>query len=927
MRDWQAFVRSQLHLNAVHPAREARLISEVAAQLEDLYQDAILCGASEEEADALARQHIVDWSRLAADLADVEPEARVPAAERRRELAVERLGDAPAEWPPGGVVHRLMGSIGLDARIGLRRLRASPASTAIAVAVLTLAIGASTAVFSVVDAVVLRGLPFDEHDRLVAVLETDPHRATSTARVDESGATTSQTYLDWRRLQTPFDGLAGMGTRTLRLRNEMGEPANARALRVSFEFFKVLRVAPLVGRSFRPGDEIIGQHQVAILSYGFWQRQFGGARDVVGRTTQFDGRPWEIVGVMPRGFTYPLGGGRETEVYVPLAFTDAERARAASGGMTRMIGYEVIGRLRSGVSLARAADQMNAVSAAMDAEHPTWRVGARVHLTPLHEHLVGKVRSWMLLLIGAVALVLAIACANVANLRLAQAVAASRRLAICIALGASRWRTTRAFLVENLLLSGSSAVLGVAFAWGGIEVLRAYLPPELPRVAAVSLDLRVLGVAVAASLVTGLLVGLAPSVLHLRGRLSPAISNGGSRATGGASARRFGNALVVAEVALAAVLLTGAGLFVASFTRLMRIDTGFDYRRVLSLNISTPVNFADADGSLDRGRTTIAQVREAVRAVPGVLGAEAVDGGAPLTGLRARTALTLPGRGELRRDEDLADGRVVTPGYLALLRIPLLRGRYLSDDDRADKPGVVVVNEAAAQKYWPGQDALHQRLIVRKVECEVVGIVGNIRHEGPEVPPRLELYLPLAQSRFVGLTLAVRTAGDAMATLRAVKRAIWSVSPDQRFNEIVTLEAFMDRMTARRRFNMTLLALFGGLGLAIAAAGVYAVLAHRVAQRTREIGVRMALGATPGNIVGTVLGQALVLVGIGLAIGLAAAWGFGTGVKAFLFGTKPTDPVVFAAALVALAAAGIAAAVAPGRRASRVDPIVTLRSE
>jgi len=914
MPNWKRLVRRHLKLPPLRDQRSERIVEELAGQLEDLYAEARRQGASSREAMRAAFAQVENWHDLSERIAEAERPNRVSPAEQRFE-------DALAEQPRGGPLRRLFGGIALDARISLRRLAASRTSTAIAVGVLSLAIGAGTAVFSVVDAVVLRGLPFDEHDRLAAVLEIDPRKPTMT----ESGTTTPQTYLDWRRLQTSFDGLAGVGFSALRLKNEMGEPASARALRVSSEFFAVLRVAPLLGRPFRRGDEVIGQHRVAILSYGFWQQRFGGSRDIVGRTTQFNERPWEIVGVMPRGFTYPLGGDRETEVYIPLALTDGERAR--TGGMVRIFGYDVIGRLRPGVSLARATDQMNALAAAIDAESPAWRPGARVRVTPLYEHLVGKVRAWMLLLIGAVGLVLAIACANVANLRLAQVTVASRDLAICAALGASRWRTTRAFLVENLMLSVSSAVLGIVFAWGGVHVLRAWLPRELPRVAVVALDLRVLGVAVASALATGLLVGLAPSILHLRGRLFAAVNSSGTWTTRLTGARRIGNALVVGEVALAAVLLVGAGLFVASFARLMRVDPGFDYRQVLSLAVTTPIDFANPDASLQRGRTMIGQVREAVRAVPGVVGAEAVDGGLPLSGTRVRTTVTLPGRGELRSEEDLVDGRVITPGYLALLRVPLLRGRYLSRDDRADMPPVVVINEAAAQKYWPGQDALHQRVTVRGVEHEIVGIVGNIRHDGPEIAPRQELYLPLAQSRFIGLALAVRTAGEPLSVLRGVKKAIWSVNPGQRFDETVTLQAYMDRLTARRRFSMALLALFGVLSLAIAAAGVYGVLAHSVAQRTREIGIRMALGATPGGIVRTVLGRALVLLGAGLAIGLGGAWQFGAGVKGFLFMTEPGDPLVFGAVLLGLAAAGILAGVAPARRASRVDPMVTLRSE
>jgi putative ABC transport system permease protein len=957
MPDWKRLVRIHLKLPPLRNRRAERIGEEIAGQLDDLYQEALRAGVSPRKAVRAAFAQVGNWQELSARITDAEGPNRVWAAEQWLEDARDR-----ANAPRSGLLRRLFGGIGMDVRLGLRRLAASPTSTAIAVGVLALAIGAGTAVFSVVDAVALRGLPFDEYDRLAAVLETDGRNPLpSLTKVTQAGNATPQSYFDWRRMQTAFDGLAAIEDRDLRMRNELDEPVTARGLRVSAEFFAVLRVAPLIGRPFRPSDEVIGQHRVAILSYALWQRQFGGAPDVVGRIMRFNDEPClapgaacerQIIGVMPRHFTYPLGGVRETEVYIPLAPDNRERARQTPppGFRLSMTGYEVIGRLRTGVSFGQAAERMNRVEAAIDAQNPTWRPRAQVQVRPLNEHVVGNVRGWMVLLLGAVGLVVALACANVANLRLAQAAIAARDVAICAALGASRWRTTRALLVENLLLAGSSATLGIGLAWGAVHVLARNLPRTLPRVAAIAIDLRVLGVAVLSALVTGLLVGLAPAVLHLRQRLSEVTNNGSSRTTRGRGARRIGNALVVGEVALASLLLVGAGLFVASFTRLMRIDPGFDYRHVLALRITTPgINpfwtAKDQDAARQRGFAIIEQTRAAVSAVPGVLGAEVTSHGVPLTGVRVRWAANLPGRDPLSiasrsmREEDATDGHWVTPGYLALMRVPLLRGRYLSVDDRADTPRVVVVNQEAARRYWPGQDALGQHVtcgldeadLVRgrqiPIECEVVGIVGNIRQQGPEFPQPTQVYLPVAQSDPMMMTLAVRTAGDPMTVVHAVKKAIWSVIPEQRFDEIVTLEGFMERLTAKRRFIMSLLTLFGALGLVIAAAGVYAMLAHRVVERRREIGVRLALGATPQGVVRMILRQALVLLGLGLAIGLGAAWRFGAGVKAFLFGTEPADPLVFAVTLAGLGAAGVLAAVGPARRASRVDPIVTLRCE
>ncbi len=952
MPDWKRLVRVHLKLPPLRNQRAERIVEEIAGQLDDLYQEARRHGAASPEAERAAFAQIENWDELSARIIDAEGPNRVSPQEQRCEEARDR-----ASAPRSGLLHRLFGGIGMDVRLGLRRLRGAPTGTAIAIGVLTLAIGAGTAVFSVVDAVALRGLPFDEYDRLAAVLETDGKGRMS---LTDGGNASPQTFFDWRRMQTAFDGLAAIQDQDLRMRNEFNEPATARGLRVSAEFFAVLRVAPLIGRPFRASDEVVGKHRVAIVSYALWQRQFGGARDVVGRTMRFNDEPWQIVGVMPRHFTYPLGGIRqtadwelarsnETEVYIPLAPTDGERSRAGFKGRrgVRMSGYAVIGRLRPGVSFVQAAERMSVLEVAIEAQNPGWRPGAQVQVRPLNEHVVGNVRAWMVLLLCAVGLVVTLACANVANLRLAQAAIAARDVAICAALGASRWRTTRAFLVENLLLAGSSATLGILLAWGGVQVLARNLPSELPRVAAVAIDLRVLGVAVLSALVMGLLVGLAPAALHLRPRLAGATSSGGSRTTRGRGAKRIGNALVVGEVALASLLLVGSGLFVASFARLMRIDPGYDYRHVLALRITTPGFTAqmtpkEEDAVQQRKRATIEQVSSAVRAVPGVLGAEAVDAGAPLSGVRFPWAIVLSTGDSVMQvlsrqtSADLADRHVVTPGYLALMRVPLLRGRYFSVDDRAGTTRVVVINQEAARKYWPGQDPLGQRIygpdpgqdMKFVLDYTVVGIVGNIRHAGPELPAPMQVYFPLAQwPHALQTTLAVRTAGDPTTVVHAVKKAIWSVNPEQRFDDTVTLQAFMDRLTAKRRFLMALLTLFGALGLVIAAAGVYAMLAHRVVERRREIGVRMALGATPSGVVKMVLGQALVLLGVGLAIGLGAAWQFGAGVKAFLFGTEPADPLVFAITLVGLAAAGVLAAVGPARRASRVDPIVTLRCE
>ena len=807
-----------------------------------------------------------------------------------------------------------------DVKAAFRSLKKSPTFTAVALVVLALGIGASTAIFSVVDAVVLRGLPFDQHDRLAVVMEHDTKRDTTFG----GGATTPQMYLDWRRDQKPFDALAAVGGWSFRLRNERGEPVDARAQRVSWEFFPTLRVAPILGRSFTAEDEILERHRVVMLSYGYWQRRFGGAPDVIGKTIELSEQPWEIVGVLPRGFSYPVASDRPTEMYVPIAFRDDEKVRGGS----RNYNWTVIGRLKDGVTLPQAHEQMNVLAAALDEQFPKWSPGQRARVVTLHEHLVGRVRAWMLMLLGAVGLVLLISCTNVANLMLARATTRTREVAIRAALGASRSRLIRGLLVESVVLSLLGAAIGIVLAWGGVQVLRAWLPPGIPRVAGIAMDLRVLAAAIGAAVATGIAFGIVPAFQSSRPDLVNSLKEGSRSATTGAAGQRIRSVLVVAEVALAVLLLVGAGLFIGSFVKLVSVDPGFDYHNVMALNVGVPIvgnNFEDA---LKRGGPYAQQMVETVGSVPGVQMAGAVAGGLPLTGSWSRNTVTLPGAGKLEGDDDSIDSRTVTPSYHQVMRIPLRRGRYLNDQDREGTTPVVVINETAARKYWPGEDPLGKLITYNSVERTVVGIVGDIRHLGPEQPPRQEGYIPMAQGRVIGIVLVMRTQIDPLRAFPAVQSAIWRVNPDQRVStDTLTLEAYMDRLIAQRRFLMALLGLFGLLGLVIAAAGMYGVMAYIVAQRTNEIGVRMALGATPGNILGMVLRRATVLIAAGLLLGGAAAWYLSAGVRTFLFEVEPNDPNVFVLAVTTLALAGLAASAVPARRAARVDPVVALRQE
>ena len=808
-----------------------------------------------------------------------------------------------------------------DFRFSVRSLAKSPTFTAVALAVLALGIGAGTAIFSVVDAVVLRGLPFDEHDRLAVVLEHDP----SGKEIFGGGSTTPQTYFDWRRAQQGFDGLAAISTTSFRLKTETGEPADARGHRSTWEFFPMLRVRPHLGRLFTADDEIEGRHRVAILSYGFWQRRFGGDPSVIGRTIDLSEEAYEIVGVLPRGFEYPVASDRPTEIYSPAWFRKEDTVRGGS----RNFNWTVVGRLKPGVTFRQANEQMDAIAASIEKDFPKWPLapGVRTRVVTLHEHLVGKVRGWMLMLLGAVVLVLLIACANVANLMLARATVRTREMSIRAALGASRWRLVRTLVVEGLVLSLTGAAIGIVIAYLAVQGIKAWLPAGLPRVAAIGIDLRVLVAATLGATLCGVVFGIIPALQSARLDLTNALKDSGRSTTAGAFSQWLRNALVVAEVALAVILLVGAGLFIGSFVQLMRVETGFDYRNLVVFNVS-PRFQGNFDEAMKTSRTYVPQMQEAVRRVPGVTSVATVSGGLPLTGSWSRNSVTIPGRGELKGDEFSLDRRIVSPEYLALLKIPLKRGRYLAPTDRETSEPVIVINEAAAAKYWPGEDALGKRLEMNKKNRVVVGIVGDIRHLGPEKPARQEGYIPFAQDDTIGSTLVIKTAGDPMAIVPSVKAAIWSVNREQRLTgDTVTLEGYMDRLIAQRRFNMALLAAFGGLGLLIAAVGIYGVLSYVVAQRTNEIGVRMALGATRGRVVNMVLKRASLLLMTGLVIGAAVAWAFSRGVERYLFQTQPSDPRIFLAALAVLALAGLVASAIPARRAASVDPLVALRHE
>jgi predicted permease len=807
---------------------------------------------------------------------------------------------------------RWLTALGRDVVSAARSLRATPGFSAVAIAVLTLGIGASTAIFSVVDAVVLRGLPFDEGDRLVAIREL--------GRSGRPNLASPQNYADWKASSGDiFTGLAAIAWGNLDIKREGAlAPETLRGKRVTAELFSILRVSSLKGRTFSADDEVEGRDAVAVIGYGLWQRRFGGDPDVIGKRLPAADRSFEIIGVMPRGFDYPPGAVEPTEVWTPYVIPADQRMRPGNG---RYWTLNLVGRLRDGVSVDHAQRKLDETTKAMMAADPNWFSGMTgVLVQPLRDSLTGDTRRWMFLLLGAVSFVLLLACVNVANLLLVRATTRMRELAVRAALGATRADLVRALLAESVILSCAGAVLGVFLAWWGVDVLRGAIPDTVPRLATVAVNLRVLAVATAAAVTTGLVFGLVPAIPFSRPVLTDAIKDGGRTLTAGASRQWLRTLLVVSEVALAVVLLVGSGLFLSSFSRVTHVDLGMNIEHVLTVQITLP---PDAP----RKRARILDVLDRVSGIGGV-DAVAVTGTAvPLCCGRISHPVRLPKRPGID-DSAGIDQRDVSPDYFRVLQVPLVAGRFFTADDRRDGPAVVILNQAAAKRYYgDAASAIGQQVEVESEHVrEVVGVVGDVRQFGPEQSANLAFFVPFAQGDAWG-TLVLRVSRDTAPVLSAVKTVVWNEFPDAVIPDAYTLRDYLDIRLAARRFNMLLLGLFGALGLVIAALGIYGVMAYVVTQRTHEIGIRMALGATPWKMLTSVLGRAFAVVAIGLSVGLAGAWQLSAVAKSFLFEVQPHDAGIYAGVALVLSAAGLAAAFIPARRAARVDPLVALRMD
>jgi putative ABC transport system permease protein len=796
----------------------------------------------------------------------------------------------------------VLDALARDLRSAVRGLHAAPGFTAVVLIVLTLAMGASTAMFSLVDNVVLRTLPFDRPDRLLTFDRT----VSGTVMYSPFSAVE---FLAFRADRDIFEGLAAVWDATLTLRRENGnDPEILRSQRVSAEFFPVLRVSPVIGRAFASEDEADGRGRVAVISHGLWQRRFGSTPDILGKRLPANNGDVEIIGVMPPDFAYPVGAVEPTDLWMPYVIAPDERVAITASWL------RLVARLKDGVTVDRAQARIDQI-AASDPRIRTADGGSAPTLRTLQTSLTAYYRPWMLMLLAAVACVLMIACVNVATLLLVRSTVRIRELSIRSALGATRWDLARMLLAESLLLSIAGTALGGLVASWGVNAFRSVLPAFLPRLADVSVDTRVLVVSASAAIVTGLAFGVAPLVGCSRA-IDRVLRENGRANTASGRSQWLRSSLIVAEVALAVVLSIGAGLFITSFARLMRVDIGLDYRQVL---------VADVRREADASR--LARLLDHVRGIPGVEAAAIKTSNVPFSGSSSSRPIDIPGRDRQPAWSRGIGVSEVSLDYFRALRVQLRKGRLFTGADRQGSEPVVILNETAAKIYFPGEDPIGRVVRFFSEQRTIVGVVGDVRGFGPERLSDPESYLPMAQGSGGGGTLLVRTAGDTAAIIPQVKAAIWSEFPNLAIPPPRTLEQAFGNYIAQRRFTMLVLSVFGLLGLTIAGVGIYGVTAYVVAERTREIGIRMALGALSSTILCSVLGRALALIALGLVAGLGITWLLATSVGRFLFSVEPHDLRIYAAVCGVLVSSAFLAALFPARRAARVDPLVALRLE
>jgi len=817
-----------------------------------------------------------------------------------------------------------MGLIGQDLRYGARLLRKSPGFSVIAVLVMALGIGATTAIFSVVDAVLLKPLPFRAPERLLVIWEKNP------AQNQYKLFVAPVNFLEWRKQSQAMESMAAFQVVHINLTggpNGHVDPEELKCERVSAEMFQLLGVRPVLGRTFRPEEDLPGHADFALLSHSLWQRRFGGDPAIAGKAIRLRDQSYTVVGVLPAGFSVMTP---EVDVWIPLGLSAFDPRSANNRFLT------VIARLKAGASEDRAQMELETIGSGMEQANPALNQGWRPSIFVLENELLGNVRQALWVLLGAVGFLLLMACANVASLLLARATTRRKEIAVRMALGAGRWRIVSQLLAESMILALSGGLLGMLLAWGGVGLMARLGQASIPRLAEARVDARLFLFTLCVSMATGILCGVAPALESSKANLNQALTEGGRSGTTGRAGRTMRSALVVVEVATAVLVLIGAGLLIRSFVRLRSVDPGFQPSGLLTLRV--PLS-GGRNNAAERRVAFFQQMVDLVATLPGVRAVGAVNG-LPLTGLGVGSMFAVSGRpAPPTGQRPLGVLRSVTPGYFRAMGIPLLAGRGFADSDTKPAAPVIVVNQTLARRFWREGNPLGGRLVVDidGRTAAIVGVVGDVKPERMEGEDWPTIYNPYAQVPVATMTLVVRTGdvrtgdvrtgGAPMALASAVEREVHQLDPDQPVADVRPMDAVMDQAVAGARFNTVLLGVFAAIAFALAAVGIYGVVSYDVSERTHEIGIRLALGAQRGNVLKLVVGQGARLAIYGIAAGLGAAWGLTRLMVTMLFGVKPVDFYTFAAISGLLGAVALGASYLPSRRAMALDPVTALRHE
>jgi putative ABC transport system permease protein len=804
-----------------------------------------------------------------------------------------------------------MESLLKDIRYGIRNLLKHPGFTAIAVITLALGIGANTAIFSVVNAVLLRPLPFDDPERLVWVWDTAPQLATIPTSLPD--------FLGWKQQNRSFEHLAAYQSGSMFIDAGDGTTDTPVGL-VTPELFSVFHVSPILGRTFTDEETLPGRFRVAVLSHSMWQNRFGSDPNVFNRTLQLNGATYQIIGVMPAGFSYP----DRAELWRPLPIDPAKLDPGPHY-------LNVVGRLKPGVPLAQAQADMSTIAARLSEQYKEKNAGHGVKLERLTNVVVGDIGLALYVLLGAVGFVLLIACANLANLMLARVGARQKEIALRTALGASRLRIVRQLLIESIMLAIVGGLVGLLLAFWTVSWLVSLGADTIPRVHEISVDPRVAGFTLLVSVITGVLFGLAPAIQVSRPDLTDALKESG-RTTAGHRRNRLRSVLVVSEVALSLILLVGAGLMIRSFAKLNQVDPGFKLAQVMTLGVAILRAKYPEDQHVAQ---VYSQILERAANTPGVLSAGAISD-LPLMGSNTSDSFIIEGRPPIPKEaEPSTEYHVVTPRYFESMGIPLLSGRDVADTDTRQSPNVVVINDAFARRHFAGENPLGHRLRLQGQERDpllIVGVAGNVRQLGLDQQPPPEVFVPFLQDPLSttyqrSMTIVARTKSDPGAMAGSLRAAVTSVDKALPVYALKPMNEYLRDSLARRRFNLILLSVFSGVALALAAVGIYGVISYGVTQRTHEMGIRMALGAKPRDVLTLVVRQAMLLALGGVGIGLIASLALTRLMKSLLFSVSVTDPMTFVAIALLMTLIALLACLIPARRATKVDPLVALRYE